>query len=189
MIYETNTNRVLVYEGAAWVMIADTDQPPGLQLITSGSYSGNNFILNNVFSSEYTNYRIILNDFTSPGGIRTIALQMTSSGSAPSSAYYWGAYYSTWSGGFGPANSGSGGLVYFTVITSSNGSPSASQIEIQRPFETDQTTVQWVSTNYDAGYSGGGYQSAAQSFDGFRITNTVSNDTNTFNYFVYGYRS
>lgn len=189
VIYETDTDRVLVWTNSSWSMPNQTTtNPTGLELITSGTASTSNFILNNCFSSTYDNYRIVFNNFISPNGVRTIAFQLTSGGSAPSSAYYWGAYYSTWSGGFGPANSGSGGLVYFTIITASNGSPSASQVEVQRPFIADRTTVQWVSTNYDAGYSGGGYQSASSSFDGFRITNVSSNDTNNFNYWLYGYR-
>lgn len=60
MIYETDTNRVLVYEGAAWVMIADTDTPPGLELVktqTIGSAVAT-VTVTNCFSSTYDSYKI-----------------------------------------------------------------------------------------------------------------------------------
>jgi hypothetical protein len=38
VIYETDTNRVLVWDNSAWVMVLDTDQPPGLQLIKTQVY-------------------------------------------------------------------------------------------------------------------------------------------------------
>lgn len=62
MIYETDTNRVLVYEGAAWVMIADTDTPPALELVkvqTVGSAVAS-VTVSDCFSSTYDNYRLIV---------------------------------------------------------------------------------------------------------------------------------
>jgi hypothetical protein len=69
MIYETDTNRVLVWDNAAWVMIAETDQPPGLQLIKSQSVgSGVSSVpVTNVFSSEFTNYLINWDNGTTSG--------------------------------------------------------------------------------------------------------------------------
>jgi hypothetical protein len=61
MIYETDTNRVLVWDNAAWVMIADTDTPPGLQLIKTqavGSSSVSNVTVADAFSAEYDHYVI-----------------------------------------------------------------------------------------------------------------------------------
>jgi hypothetical protein len=60
MIYETDTNRVLVWDNAAWVMIADTDEPPGLQLIKTQTIGSavSTIAVSDVFSATYDNYRI-----------------------------------------------------------------------------------------------------------------------------------
>lgn len=60
VIYETDTNRVLVYDGSAWVMIADTDTPPALQLIktqTIGSAVAS-VEVTDCFSADYDAYKI-----------------------------------------------------------------------------------------------------------------------------------
>ena len=64
MIYETDTNRVVVYKGTSWVYIADTDTPGGLELIKTQTISGNatQYVeITGAFSSTYDNYRIIVN--------------------------------------------------------------------------------------------------------------------------------
>lgn len=67
MIYETDTNRVLVYEGAAWVMIADTDTPPGIDFIKSVTVgSGVTTVpISDVFNSTYANYLVIASGINS----------------------------------------------------------------------------------------------------------------------------
>jgi hypothetical protein len=100
MIYETDTNRVLVYEGAAWVMIADTDTPPGLELVkvqTVGSAVAS-VTVSNVFSSTYDNYRI-----TYMGGSASAANNLAfqfgpSSVSGYNTSYYQVVHYSFYNG-------------------------------------------------------------------------------------------
>jgi hypothetical protein len=60
MIFETDTHRVLVWDNAAWVMIADTDTPPGLQLVKSQTVGTgvSSVTVTNAFSAEFENYRI-----------------------------------------------------------------------------------------------------------------------------------
>ncbi len=53
MIFETDTNRVLVWDNAAWVMIADTDTPPGLQFISGATFSNVASIDITGFTSEF----------------------------------------------------------------------------------------------------------------------------------------
>jgi hypothetical protein len=62
MIYETDTNRVLVWDNAAWVMIADTDTPPGLQLIKTQTIGSGvaSVTVTDVFSSEFDAYKIVV---------------------------------------------------------------------------------------------------------------------------------
>ena len=87
MIYETDTNRVLVYDNAAWVMIADTDQPPAMQLIkvqTIGTAVAT-VAVTGVFSSEFDNYLITVN-----GGVGSVAQNIGLQLGATTSAYYGG---------------------------------------------------------------------------------------------------
>lgn len=60
VIYETDTNRVLVYDNSAWVMVLDTDQPPGLQLIKSQTVGTAvpSVEVTDAFSSDFDNYYI-----------------------------------------------------------------------------------------------------------------------------------
>lgn len=55
-IYETDTDRVLFWNNSAWVMIADTDTPPGLQLIRNGTFTTQDIIADSVFTTEYSRY-------------------------------------------------------------------------------------------------------------------------------------
>lgn len=70
MIYETDTNRVLVWDNAAWVMIADTDQPPGLQLVKSQTVGTgvSSVTVTDAFNADYDAYKI-----TVTGGVGTVA--------------------------------------------------------------------------------------------------------------------
>lgn len=68
MIYETDTNRVLVWDNAAWVMIADTDTPPALQLVKTQTFSAQSTQqFTSIFTSEFANYRCSL-DLTASTG-------------------------------------------------------------------------------------------------------------------------
>ena len=60
VIYETDTNRVLVWDASAWVMIADTDQPPGLQLVKTQTIGSGvaSVTVSDAFSSEWDAYKI-----------------------------------------------------------------------------------------------------------------------------------
>jgi len=107
MIYETDTNRVLVYEGAAWVMIADTDTPPGMELIRVQTWATavTSVTVSNVFSSTYENYRIVIyaNDSS---GTASHSLQLSG---ITGSNYFTGGSYGSWGFatqvGYGPSAS------------------------------------------------------------------------------------
>ena len=62
VIFETDTNRTLVWDNSAWVMIADTDQPPGLQLIETKTFSSQTSVsFTEKLTSEFRNYTILGN--------------------------------------------------------------------------------------------------------------------------------
>ena len=61
VIYETDTKQTLVWQGSAWVMLTDADEPPGLQLITKQSFSAATSVdITGCFTSTYDNYKVVL---------------------------------------------------------------------------------------------------------------------------------
>lgn len=93
MIYETDTNRVLVYDNTAWVMIADTDTPPGLQLVKSQAISVSPAVasvtVNDAFSSEFDNYLVTVSGGAMTSGDYGLNMYL---GSTRTGYYYVGEY-------------------------------------------------------------------------------------------------
>lgn len=95
MIYETDTNRVLVYDNTAWVMIADTDAPPALQLVKSQSFTNASTAqINDCFTGEFRNYKVLFRiDSTNSNASRLIYAQVVN-GTTPETGtvYSYGSY-------------------------------------------------------------------------------------------------
>jgi hypothetical protein len=97
MIYETDTNRVLVWDNAAWVMIADTDQPPGLQLVKAQTVGTtvSSVTVSDAFSADYNNYKIMYSGGTSTTGTN-LSFQLQG---VTTSVYFGGAFGTNFSTG------------------------------------------------------------------------------------------
>jgi hypothetical protein len=75
LVYELDTNRLLVWDGAVWVAPnSQTANPPGLELIKTQpiatSPAPSNFTVANCFSSDYDVFRITLDTTFSNNGVR-----------------------------------------------------------------------------------------------------------------------
>lgn len=163
-----------------------------------GSFSGNgtsNLITcDNVFTTDYQNYRVVIS--MSPAGVNNIAAWMqyiNTSGTVVTTGYYSSIYsqdYASGTTGFGTMRSSSG-VVYLGWIPSSGGFLGAT-FDIYRPRETAQTVTSgtYVGINSGSAYAGG--QIMAQTtvntqMRGFRVQADGSpNLTATIR--VYGYR-
>lgn len=112
MIYETDTNRVLIWDNAAWVMIADTDQPPGLQLIKAETFTSQPAVqINNCFDvSLYKSYYISFRINTSSA---SDVFYRFVNGTTPisTSSYVWNRHY-----GYSSAGAGTG-YTYGDLLT------------------------------------------------------------------------
>lgn len=161
----------------------------GLWRITGGTFSGTLLSVSNCFTSDFRNYRLVIDNAFTPAGIRTLSLQLQSGGTpAATQAYYWAGYYSTFAGGFGPANSTVNGLTYMITGTSGTYSPTSMSLDIFNPqVSTAKTSFTLSAINYDAGFHVGGYHDVTASYDGFRFGNTLSSTTNC-NWALYGLR-
>lgn len=102
-IYETDTDRMYVWNGSAWVIPNQTTQnPTGLEYVGSSSFtaisSGSPLNLDGLFSSTYDNYRIEIEwiQNTSNGDF---TLKFRDSGGAVSTNYAFATYGSYMSSG------------------------------------------------------------------------------------------
>ena len=205
MIFETDTHRVLVWDNAAWVMIADTDTPPGLQLIKAGTASVTTSApldLLSVFTSEFRNYLLIIHAeqytantavemrlISGTNTIETGAVYNNKLGGyyvASGPVYYWAGYSAT--NPFAP------GTAWFSGMPISSGGYSANaRIDILNPNVLNQETRYFVQsysdytgTYYDVSLSGGGHVGTATQYTGLRILTSAG--TTDINYKLYGYR-
>lgn len=108
LIFQKDTNQLLIWDGSAWVMIGDTDAPPALQRITdcgvssaggTAATASNGVItvgtsntsvtVTSAFGSGFDNYRVVYNGIETSA---TNALTLTLNGST-GSTYQDGGFY------------------------------------------------------------------------------------------------
>ena len=98
VIFETDTDRLYVYNGTAWVIPnAPAQNPQGLELVSTTTVtSGSSVTVSNCFSSTYDAYKIIMsNGATTANG--TMSFQF----SGITTGYYIGIMYYAWAAGSG----------------------------------------------------------------------------------------
>lgn len=160
----------------------------GLILIVNQDFSSTNLInVNNCFSSNYDNYRILLNIYSSSAddGLR---LRLRSGTSDDSSANYsWTGIYATSSAtGTEVGGTGQTGFHVGAIFISSGG---CTAIELHRPFQTRTTHYSEIGTRAEAVLrSHAGAHALSNSYNGFSIFGTA-NPTLNGNLKVYGYRN
>ena len=202
VIFETDTDRLYVYNGTAWVIPNSPAQnPQGLELVTTatcssgGTASGgvitigsavSSVAVANAFNSTYDNYKIII---VGGAGSTTSAVNLILTGST--TGYYQGTVLVRYdngavSGGFGDNTSS------FQIGRSSTDTILL-PFEMLQPFATKPTMItgSYHDTRGIAGTTAGqytGFHSVASSFTGF----TITFGTGTFTggtIRVYGYRN
>jgi hypothetical protein len=98
VIFETDTDRLYVYNGTAWVIPNSPAQnPQGLELVSTTTVtSGSSVTVSNCFSSTYDAYKIIMS-----GGATTANGTMSFQFSGITTGYYIGIIYYAFSAGSG----------------------------------------------------------------------------------------
>jgi hypothetical protein len=140
--------------------------------------------LNDVFSSTYENYKILLN-ITSAATQDAIFMRLRVAGSDNSSNnYYWSLIYQNVSGGTTPSGANSNNLSSsFRVGYSSTNARSL--IEVFSPFATSQTSFNAQNGNNNSDFAlQGGNTSVTTSYTGFTLI-FAGNTTGSVS--VYGY--
>jgi hypothetical protein len=165
----------------------------GMILLNTTSFSAvASQSINNVFSSTYKNYRIVVNITQTTGASgQIIATRLRVGGVSASGSDY---AYSRFGYSFpGSLNNDAGGTTSTSFfINRSNGSgsidgESVSDVTFYAPFLAERTFVTGFST--DGLYNGsiGGYHNSATSYDGIEILPTTGATTITGSVSVYGF--
>lgn len=156
----------------------------GLWRVASVSFSGATINVNNCFTSDYDNYRIVIRALGS-GALTTMFMQMRLSGTPANTNYYQGGLFGTAVGGSGAlnVNNGTAWFINNTISTS----PSNTVMDIYSPALAEQTN--YTAQSSEAGnamWTIAGNHRTATAYDGFTLT--VSGTTITGSLQVYGYR-
>lgn len=205
MIYETDTNRVLVYDNAAWVMIADTDAPPGLQKIIPTSVSGTgasidstgnvvvssggtNFTINGCFTSEFSNYKFVVRDFKSSNSTALYCALGTSN--TGSDHRYAGVYVNS---GGSVAGIGTSAASRFELPCIGRGTTISTGCEftLVGPYKTEETTFFGMGVDSDTGAiyrSNSGINLSNTSFSAVYFSTDQGYTITSCNVSIYAYR-
>jgi hypothetical protein len=164
----------------------------GLNYITSGALSGTSTNFAGCFTSAYTNYRIVIETFTSSGAVSLYARMLN--GTTPvTTAVYDFAYRGLYSNNTSADNSGSGQTLFFTGIgqVGNYGSPyAAGTMDIINPQTTQRTIAQSQTSFYESNFGsrvGMAEVNTTTSYDGIQFL-SGSAVTMTGTVTIYGYR-
>ena len=185
VIYETDTNRVLVWDNSAWVMIADTDSPPGLQLIKTQTIGTavSSVTVSDAFSADYDDYLI-----TMSGGVASTANSVRLTLGSANTGYYQGGLGQTFAGANSSAEAAN--AAFFSV---GNGTTAKlyAKVFLSSPFLADETNME--ATQLSTSTTGfatpvAGFLNTTTSYTSFTFTaSTGTWSGGTIR--VYGYRN
>ena len=186
MIYETDTNRVLVWDNAAWVMIADTDTPPGLQLVKTQTIGSgvSSVTVTGAFSAEWDNYRITLS-----GSVNSANAEIRMRLGSTTTGYFQNVIYTAWNNTIQAASTNNGNIWSITGAADPDGSMAS--FDIFNPYLATRTMCggPFVGADTDrvGGYMSGFLANTIQYTD---FTFDVGSGTMTGGTIrVYGYRN
>ncbi len=142
VIFQKDTDQLLVWNGTAWVIPNQTTQnPEALELVKTQTIgSGVTSVeVTNAFSSTYDNYKIMVSGGGNNSGGRELRLQL---GATVTGYHYW-LTYSPWNGT--SAAEGTKTATIFPYCGASNSTASAGgqrmNLEISNPFLANYTTI------------------------------------------------
>lgn len=187
LIFETDTNRLVIYNGSSWIYVVDTDTPPGLELITAQTIGSavSSVTVSNCFSATYDNYKILLS-----GGVGSTDANLGLTLGASSTGYYDGgavwAYTPLAQTSVSDINASS-----FTRAGQMTTNGLSADITLLNPFASARTGFNaWYFSHSTGGYGGmiAGFHNVSTSYTSFTFTcstGTITGGTIR----VYGYRN
>ena len=194
MIYETDTDLTYIYSGAAWQQIAGGTAVGNSGLVyvgqTTSGATDSTVTLDNIFSSTYNAYKIVVSGGSSSGYL-VITLQLLDSAGAPiTSGYYETFIYSAYSGSTALVGNASNASRFERLGGTMGANAAYGSCELINPYLATPT-IYYNSPRADiAGGNAGqsiGHQSTAASCRGIKIT-TGAGTVNGIKVTAYGYR-
>jgi len=191
VIYETDTDKTLVWNGSGWVFLStSTANPVGLELVktqTVGTAVSSQDVTS-CFSSTYHNYLIMFSDVAVSSNANALNLKLLSGTTATTSGFYGNTFYIVPGNAGGLTNATYSNTSYCEAGSVSTSSTNCGRIEILGPnlaahtrivcMLTDNNYLRWHSANH----------SASTSYDGFQLFTTAGTMTGgTIR--VYGYKN
>ena len=197
VIFQKDTDQLLVWNGTAWVIPNSPAQNPGgLDLITNGALSGTTTNFVGCFTSAYRNYRIVIDTLIFNVNYSLYYRMLQSSTALTASNYQY-----AWSGlrvsGAVVTAAGTGenkGYLGIDNVGDSN-SYATLQFDVYNPTGTQRTTILGSSISYSSGFftmNGFNLYNATGSgavHDGIQFFGDGSTVTMTGNVSIYGYRN
>jgi hypothetical protein len=193
VIYETDTDKTLVYNGTSWVFLStSTANPVGLVYITQANPSGVTSVsVNNCFTSAYENYRIVVNISSWAVADGNIGLRLRASGTDATTNYLSQRHGGAGGTSFGSANVLGTDEMYLGSFINAAPRGCFAAHDILAPQITSQTVMRgslgWLDVvNGSSVATVWNAQTSATSYDGFTLIGTQS-FTGTIR--VYGYQN
>lgn len=166
----------------------------GLWLITSGNRSGAaSYTFDNVFTSQYLNYRIVLSHLNVASAGRAVRLNYRASGSTNAATNYdygFNGYKAN-----GTTNNAAQAGVTFTEIgvylDAAGNEFGSCSMDIYQPVAAERTMATSIAQGLEGAFywrSGGFVQTQETTFDGFQLSLSASGNF-SFNFAIYGYRN
>jgi hypothetical protein len=187
VIYETDTDKTLVWNGSAWVFLSTgTANPVGLEFITQTSLSGASVNISNCFNGTYDSYRIVISGLKCNTGARFVDLAfLPTTTTGYNTSFYWTHLENV------TATTASNTSVFRPAIVADSTNYGGGVIDICNPFLSVQTmfTAQGSDPRTTGGFfrASGGWHNQTNSYTGISIICT--GDTFTHGKaIVYGYK-
>lgn len=197
VIYETDTDRALVWDGTAWEYLATgTPNPVGLELVATNTFTNStNMLMNNCFSSAYDNYSVNIN-ITAFSAATSVFMRMANGTTVDAGSIYLFGGFVSYMGSAILTAVNSGGVTTDWNLGAQEGTwgygNTPFKVEVMQPFMTNRTSIfssGFQPVNPQPYYRHiGGVTSNTTSYNGFTIIpNSVSfNLSGTIS--VYGYK-
>jgi len=186
MIYETDTNRVLIYEGSAWVIIADTDQPPAVNLIADADFTNQSFIEVTGFSSDYEWYDIKFSAVRASSGSTAVLGVLYNGATARNSLYYGSNGGITTTGSFAAEyNQNNAGDFYGTAVENRYRGNFTMRLFYKSGEQFTYNINGFNGQTFNT-FFGGGFRNSTEAWDRIRFTGFSGNITGQWA--LYGYR-
>lgn len=186
VVYETDTDRVAVYDSSAWVYKTNAGAP-ALTLVKSQTIGSavTSVTVSNAFSATYDRYLVTL-----CGGSATTGRALNLTLGSASTNYYSSMLYITYNSStvLSASNNGGSSFADAGVVTADSMS---GRIEINGPFLAQRTDVTWqhggTGSASQAHYTGSGFLNDNTSYTGFTLTMAGSGTMTGGTIRVYGY--